>query len=41
MARQWDKPFRLLEFQRGIVRNIYGDSSYWQAVDAVMKNGRR
>ena len=32
------QPFRLLEFQRGIVRNIYGDSSYWQAVDAVMKN---
>jgi hypothetical protein len=34
------KPFRLLEFQRDIIRSIYGDPAYWQAVDAVLKKGR-
>jgi hypothetical protein len=31
------KPFRLHEFQRDIIREIYGDPAYWQAVDAVLK----
>jgi hypothetical protein len=31
------KPFRLEEFQRDIIRQIYGDPGYWQAVDAVLK----
>jgi hypothetical protein len=31
------KPFRLWEFQRDIIREIYGDPAYWQAVDAVLK----
>jgi hypothetical protein len=35
------QPFRLLEFQRDIIRKIYADPSYWQAVDAAMKNRRK
>jgi hypothetical protein len=35
------KPFRLWEFQRDIIRGIYGDPAYWQAVDAVLKKKRR
>jgi hypothetical protein len=31
------QPFRLWEFQRDIIRDIYGQPSYWQAVDAVLK----
>ena len=34
------KRFRLREFQRDIVRSIYGDPRYWQAVDAVLKKRR-
>jgi hypothetical protein len=34
------QPFRLLEFQRDIIREIYGDPAYWQAVDAVLKKRR-
>src|SRR5262249_35708030 len=26
------KPFRLYEFQRDVIRGIYGDPAYWQAV---------
>jgi hypothetical protein len=35
------QPFRLHEFQRDIIRKIYADPSYWQAVDAAMKNRRK
>jgi hypothetical protein len=35
------KPFRLVEFQRDIIREIYADPAYWKAVDAVLKNGIR
>jgi hypothetical protein len=35
------KPFRLFEFQRDIIREIYADPAYWKAVDAVLKNGIR
>ena len=35
------KPLRLWEFQRDIIRGIYGDPAYWQAVDAVLKKKRR
>jgi hypothetical protein len=35
------KPFRLWEFQRDIIRSIYGQPAYWQAVDAVLKKKRR
>jgi len=31
------KPFRLWEFQRNIIREIYGQPEYWSAVDAVLK----
>jgi hypothetical protein len=31
------KPFRLHEFQRDIIRGIYGDPAYWHAVGAVLK----
>jgi hypothetical protein len=34
------KPFRLWEFQRDIIRQIYGQPAYWQAVDAVLKKRR-
>jgi hypothetical protein len=34
------KPFRLWEFQRDIIREIYGQPEYWQAVDAVLKKRR-
>jgi hypothetical protein len=33
-------PFRLWEFQRDIIRKIYADPAYWQAVDAVLKKRR-
>ena len=35
------QPFRLHEFQRDIIRSIYGDPRYWQAVDSVLKKKRR
>src|SRR5262245_35244592 len=35
------KPFRLWEFQRDIIREIYGQPEYWQAVDAVLKKKGR
>jgi hypothetical protein len=35
------KPFRLWEFQRDIILEIYGDPAYWQAVDAVLKKKGR
>ena len=35
------QPFRLHEFQRDIVRSIYGDPRYWQAVDSVLKKKGR
>jgi hypothetical protein len=35
------QPFRLLEFQRNILRDVYGDPAYWRAVDAVLKKRRR
>lgn len=31
------KPFRLHEFQRDIIRGIYGDPAYWRAVDAALR----
>jgi hypothetical protein len=31
------QPFRLYEFQRDIIRQIYGQPAYWQAVDEVLK----
>jgi len=31
------QPFRLLEFQRDIIRGIYAGPAYWKAVDAVLK----
>ena len=34
------QPFRLLEFQREVIRGIYADPDYWQAVDAVLKKRR-
>jgi len=34
------KPFRLYEFQRDIIHEIYGQPAYWQAVDAVLKKRR-
>jgi hypothetical protein len=34
------KPFRLWEFQRDIIRGIYGQPEYWQAVDAVLRRRR-
>jgi hypothetical protein len=35
------QPIRLWEFQRDIIRKVYGDPAYWQAVDAVLKKKRR
>ena len=35
------QPFRLLEFQRDVIRGIYRDPRYWSAVPTVLKNGRR
>ena len=35
------QPFRLLEFQREVIRGIYRDPRYWSAVTTVLKNGRR
>ena len=35
------KPFRLWELQREIIREIYGQPEYWQAVDAVLKKKGR
>jgi hypothetical protein len=34
------QPFRLWEFQREIIRGIYADPAYWQAVDVVLKKRR-
>jgi hypothetical protein len=34
------QPFRLLEFQREIIRGIYCDPAYWRAIDAVLKKRR-
>src|SRR5262249_4672299 len=34
------KPFRLWEFQRDIIREIYGQAEYWGAIDAVLKKKR-
>ena len=34
------QPFRLLGFQREIIRGIYADPAYWQAIDAVLKKRR-
>jgi hypothetical protein len=34
------QPFRLMDFQRNIVREVYGDPGYWQAVEAVLKKRR-
>jgi hypothetical protein len=34
------QPFRLLAFQREIIREVYGDPEYWTAVDTVLKKGR-
>jgi hypothetical protein len=34
------KPFRLLEFQREVIRGIYSDPGYWAAVNAVLKKKR-
>src|SRR5262249_40495700 len=31
------QPFKLLEFQRDIIRGIYGQPAYWKAVDEVLK----
>ena len=31
------QPFRLMEFQRDIIRGIYSSPEYWAAVDAVLK----
>jgi len=35
------QPFRLYEFQRDIIRQIYAQPEYWQAVDAVLKKKGR
>jgi hypothetical protein len=34
------QPFRLMGFQRDILRGIYCDADYWKAVDAVLKKRR-
>ena len=34
------QPFRLHEFQREIIREIYADPRYWAAINAVMKKRR-
>jgi hypothetical protein len=34
------EPFRLLEFQREVIRGIYSDPSYWAAVKLVVKKKR-
>jgi hypothetical protein len=34
------EPFRLLEFQREVIRGIYSDPSYWAAVNLVVKKKR-
>jgi hypothetical protein len=31
------QPFRLMDFQRDIVRGIYADPEYWRAVDPFLK----
>ena len=35
------QPFHLHEFQRDIIRSIYGDPRYWQAVGSVLKKKGR
>jgi hypothetical protein len=35
------QPFRLLEFQRDIIHQIYGDPAYWSAVATVAEEGRK
>jgi hypothetical protein len=35
------EPFRLYEFQRDIIRGIYGQPEYWQAVNEVLKKKGR
>jgi hypothetical protein len=35
------QPFRLLEFQRDVIRGIYADPAYWAAVTTVLKKKER